>query len=276
MKNFGSHAFFFAKNSEQQVFGADVAMVQPLGLLRSVRKNPLALVRKRQIDRGGHLLTNCSSTFDFLADTFNRGVVSQESVRQILVFADQAKQQMLGLDGRTAKLTGFVSSEEDHPPCSFSVSFEHIFMILSSAACPCGPLHWNFRTTTSCNPATTSILRLFLILNEELSSNNNFIRNFRNRDGERRLYRPIFGKFLRRVPKPRHIGPQFAHYGYRSRKSGLFRHAVPGSCGKPHPPCDGPDCPLARPPRVAPDCQPTPWRSRRAAALRRKVRQPYG
>ena len=65
----------------------------------------------------------------------------------------------------------------------------------------------------TCNPATTSILRLFLILNEALNSNNNFIRNFRNRDGERRLYRPIFEKFLRRVPKPRHIGPQFAHYG---------------------------------------------------------------
>ena len=34
---------------------------------------------------------------------------------------------MLGFDGRAAELAGLVPGEEDHPPCSFSVSFEHNF-----------------------------------------------------------------------------------------------------------------------------------------------------
>ena len=59
-------------------------------------------------------------------------MISQETIGQVLVFADQSEEQMLGFDCRAAKLTGFVASEEDDPAGSLSVSFEHI-LILTNA-----------------------------------------------------------------------------------------------------------------------------------------------
>ena len=42
-----------------------------------------------------------------------------------LVFAQQAEQQVLGLDIRRAKLAGLVSRKEDDAPCLLRVAFEH-------------------------------------------------------------------------------------------------------------------------------------------------------
>ena len=42
-------------------------------------------------------------------------MISQETIGQILVFADQSEEQMLGFDGRATELAGFVASEEDDP-----------------------------------------------------------------------------------------------------------------------------------------------------------------
>src|ERR1051326_6906289 len=39
---------------------------------------------------------------------------------------------MLGFDGRTSELTGLIASKEDHSPCSFCISLEHIFVSLKS------------------------------------------------------------------------------------------------------------------------------------------------
>ena len=39
---------------------------------------------------------------------------------------------MLGLNSRATKLAGFVASEEDNPPGSLSISFEHSVLILSA------------------------------------------------------------------------------------------------------------------------------------------------
>src|SRR6266511_1520772 len=112
-------------------------------------------------------------------------MVAQESVRQILVFADQTEQQMLGFNSRTAELTGFVASEEDHPPCSFSVSFEH--NLCSQMPCVRANPYLGTAIPQS-KPATvsTQLLRLFLILNEARDSNNNFIRNSPNQEGKLR------------------------------------------------------------------------------------------
>src|SRR5262245_51892078 len=104
-----------------------MTMVQPLCLFGSVSENPFTFVRKRQIDRCRNLFTNCGPTFDFLTDAFDRGVIPQEPIRQVFVFTNQSQKQVFRFDRRTSELAGLVASEEDHSPCSFSVSFEHIF-----------------------------------------------------------------------------------------------------------------------------------------------------
>src|SRR5205807_5371442 len=82
-------------------------------------------------------LTNRGSTLNFLANTLDRRVISQEAIGQVLILADQTQQQVLGLDRGAAKLAGFVASEEYDPPGSFSVSFEHSLMILSCSRKSC-------------------------------------------------------------------------------------------------------------------------------------------
>ena len=43
----------------------------------------------------------------------------------LLVLAEQAKQQVLGLDGRASKLAGFVAGEENDAAGSFGIAFKH-------------------------------------------------------------------------------------------------------------------------------------------------------
>ena len=107
--------------------GADVPVIQALRLFGGIRQNAFALIRKRQIDGGRNFFTNRGPALDLFADTFDGGVISQEAVGQVLVFADQSQKQMLGFNGGASELAGFIASEEDDPPCSLSISFEHKF-----------------------------------------------------------------------------------------------------------------------------------------------------
>ena len=49
MENFRSNALFLTQNTQQQVFGANVPMIQPLCFFVRVSQDSFALVRKRQI-----------------------------------------------------------------------------------------------------------------------------------------------------------------------------------------------------------------------------------
>src|ERR1700748_689934 len=64
--------------------------------------------------------------FDLLANRFNRGMETEKFVGDRLVFARQAKQQVLSLDVRRAELAGLISGEENNAPCLFCIAFEHI------------------------------------------------------------------------------------------------------------------------------------------------------
>src|SRR6266850_1839941 len=188
---------------------ADMAVIQTLRFFCRVGEDPFAFVGKGQVDRRGYLFADSGSTFDFLADAFDRGMISQEAVRQVLVFADQPQKQVFRFDGRASELAGLIAGEEDHPPCSLSVSFEHIFDSLKCRS-SCGFWAWNPGSTTTLTSLRTHTLRLLLILNEARKSNNNFIRKpFTTL----RVYRPFFGKFLHRVPRLHHIGRLCARYG---------------------------------------------------------------
>ncbi len=132
VQNLGGEALLLAQQPEQQVLGADVLVVEPLGLLGAVGQNALALVAERQIHRGGNLLANRGVRFNLLANRFDGGVRPQEPVRQRLVFAQQPEQQVLGLDVGAAELAGLVPREEDHPSRLFRVSFKHNYSRLRS------------------------------------------------------------------------------------------------------------------------------------------------
>ena len=125
VQNLGGEALLFAQQAQQQVLGADVLVVEPLGLFGAIRQHALALVAQRQIHRSGNLLANGGVPFDLLADGFHRRVRTQEAVGQRLVFPQQAQQQVFGLDVRAAELAGLVAREEDHPPRLFRVTLKH-------------------------------------------------------------------------------------------------------------------------------------------------------
>src|SRR5437762_13922074 len=93
------------------MFGADVPMIETLSFFGGVCKNALTFVRKRQVDRCRNFLTNRRSTFDFLANALNRRMISQETVGQILILADQTQQQVLSLNRGAAELAGFVARD---------------------------------------------------------------------------------------------------------------------------------------------------------------------
>src|SRR5438093_1596352 len=112
-------------------------MIETLRLFGCVCKNALTFVRKWKVDRCRNFLPNRGTTLNFLANAFDRGMISQETIGQVLILADQTQQQVLSLNGGAAKLAGFVASKEYDPPGSFSVSFEHSLMILSCSRKSC-------------------------------------------------------------------------------------------------------------------------------------------
>ena len=62
------HRAFLAQDAEQQVLGADVVVQQTVGLFSRELQDPLGFRAERDLHRGGHLLPEHSTAFDFLAD----------------------------------------------------------------------------------------------------------------------------------------------------------------------------------------------------------------
>ena len=125
MQDVGGETLLFAQQSEQQMLGADVLVIQPLGFLRAIGQHALALMAQRQIDRGRNLLAQRGVRFDLLANGFYRRAGAQKAIGERLVFPQQTQQQMLGLDTRTAELAGLVSGEEDDSAGLFGITFKH-------------------------------------------------------------------------------------------------------------------------------------------------------
>ncbi len=118
-------ALLFPEQAEQQVLGSDVLVVQALGFLRAIGQHALALMAERQVHGSRDLLADGGVPLDLLADRIDLRSRPQEAVCQSLVLAQQAEQQVLGLDVGAAELAGLVSREEDDPSGLFRVSFKH-------------------------------------------------------------------------------------------------------------------------------------------------------
>ena len=125
MQDLRREALFLAQQAEQQVLSADVLVVQALGFFGPIGEHALAFVAERQIDRGGNLFPNGGVPFDLLADGLHRRVRTQKAVRQRLVLAQQAQQQVFRFDIRTAELAGLIPGEENHPSRLLRVSLKH-------------------------------------------------------------------------------------------------------------------------------------------------------
>src|SRR2546422_9459845 len=95
------------------MLGADVLMAQALGFFGAIGQDALGVVAQRQIDRSRNLFPDSGMSFDLFANGFNRGMRSQKTVCQGLVFPKQSQQQVLGLYERTAKLAGLIAREKN-------------------------------------------------------------------------------------------------------------------------------------------------------------------
>src|SRR6266702_1293734 len=107
------------------MLGSNVLVRQAFSFFRGVGEHALTDMAQRQVDRGRGSRTNVAAPLDFFADGFYRGVRMQESIRQRLVLAQEAQQQMFRLDVSATELTGFVAGEEDDTTSCFRISLEH-------------------------------------------------------------------------------------------------------------------------------------------------------
>ena len=122
------HGTLFAQDAEQQMFGADVVVQQPIRFLGGKLQHALGFGAERNLDGGRDLLAEDGAALDLLPDVLEGQVrPGKNAAGQPFAFADQPEQQVLGLNRDRAKLAGFVSGEEQNATRSFSVAFEHPF-----------------------------------------------------------------------------------------------------------------------------------------------------
>ena len=115
-----------AQDAEQQVLGADVVVQQAVGFFGRKLQHALGFRAERDLDRGRDLLAEHRPAFDFLADVLERQVRAREDpAGEPFALANQAQQEVLGLDRDAAELTGLVAGEEENSPGPFGVPFEH-------------------------------------------------------------------------------------------------------------------------------------------------------
>ena len=67
-------------------------------------------------------------SLNLLSDGLNGGLGAQEAVGKGLVFPQEAEQQVLSFNIRTAKLTRLVAGEEDDAPCLLCITLKHGFL----------------------------------------------------------------------------------------------------------------------------------------------------
>ena len=122
----GGDRALLAQDAEQQMLRADVVVQQPVGFVGRKLQHALRFGAEGNLDRGRHLLAEDRAAFDLLADAFERQVRAREdAARQPLALANQAKEQVLGLDGNAAELAGLIAGEEENPSRPFRIAFEH-------------------------------------------------------------------------------------------------------------------------------------------------------
>ena len=108
------------------MFGADVVVQQAVRFFGGKLQHALGFRAERELDRGRHFLAKDRPAFDFLADVFEREMRAGENAAgQPFAFANQAEQEVLGLNRDASELTRLVTGEEKNSSGPFGVPFEH-------------------------------------------------------------------------------------------------------------------------------------------------------
>jgi len=119
-------ALLLAQEAEQDVLGPDVVVEHALRLFRGVAEHALGIRRERDVDRGRDLVTVQGPALDLLADRLHREVaLAEDPGGEALALADEAQQEVLGLDRVAPELAGLVAGEENDPPRPLGIPFEH-------------------------------------------------------------------------------------------------------------------------------------------------------
>src|SRR4029077_14712515 len=129
-QNLRTKTFFFAQNSEQQVFRAHVFYAQAFRFLTSHIQDAFAFRAERNFHGSGDALANSDARFNLFANGLDGSLLPQEAIGQGFILAHQAEQEMLGLDVRTAVLAGLISSKENYATRFFGIAFEHVSSLL--------------------------------------------------------------------------------------------------------------------------------------------------
>jgi hypothetical protein len=82
---------FFALNSQEKMFGADVDLAKTLRFLSGKIENALAFLAQGHLRRRGNAFPNRDVRFDFLADR-------SDVQTQYRLFAQGSQQEVLGLN----------------------------------------------------------------------------------------------------------------------------------------------------------------------------------
>src|ERR1700733_1086812 len=107
------------------MFGSDMPVRESLRFLGGIGQHALALIAQGQVHRGRDFFPNRGVTLNLLADGLNRGRRPPESIGQGVVFAQEPKQQVLGLYIRRPELACFVARKKDDAPGFLRITFKH-------------------------------------------------------------------------------------------------------------------------------------------------------
>jgi hypothetical protein len=126
VQDFSREALLFAEQTQQKMLGPYMFVIEAFGLFSTVRKNTFALVAQGKVDRRRNFLPNRRVPFNLLSNGIDGRVGPKKPVCQLFVLTQESKQEMLGLDVRTAELTRLVPGEEYDAPRFFRITFEHL------------------------------------------------------------------------------------------------------------------------------------------------------
>src|SRR6266545_1986976 len=115
-----------AEQADQQVLGPDVRVHHGLRLVRGVGQDLLGFLRERQLGRRRNALDEDAVSLDFAADLLRLDVEAGEDLLDdVLPLAEDAEQQVLGLDHLGAELGGLVAREEESSARFLVVLLKH-------------------------------------------------------------------------------------------------------------------------------------------------------
>ncbi len=128
-QHLGGHAFLLAQQAQQDVFGADVVVIQVAGLFHRVLDDLLGPRRLRQLAHGDHVGAALHELLDFEADLAQIDVeVLQHVGRNAAALFDQSQQDVLGADVFVVEALGLLVGQLHHLAGAVGESFVHCLL----------------------------------------------------------------------------------------------------------------------------------------------------